>query len=207
MQISLSKDQSSQPGEILAHVEVSASNDPAEFVYSHSFRYKVASGKDGEIIVYTDTDAASKDVNGTVFPFDLEECNNLECHKMHCQKKHSHCEKKVKDCGDCKKEIRHCKKTDKYECPVIAGKSNRLLVADVFHTMPTQNTLHYFGTALFKALFSDSAELQKIKLTQQNGSIFLQLNDQDLDDIPWEYAKDGTTFLVHCHKFVRVLAH
>src|ERR1700685_120733 len=101
-------------GETLVNVEVSEADDPPNFIYSHSFKYKVLSGADkkgkiyGEIIVYTDKNAASNDVNGDAFSFDLEECRN-------------------KDCKD--------------GCPVIADKTNRLLVANVFHTKPKENAL------------------------------------------------------------------
>src|SRR5271156_4208699 len=104
MRISLLKDPSSKLSEILVHVEVSEIDDPPKFTYSHSFRYKVPLGDDGEIIIYKDEITASGDVDGTSYSFALEKCRNR----------------------DCKKEYPD-------GCPAIAGRANRLLVADVFH--------------------------------------------------------------------------
>src|SRR3954469_19843457 len=82
MQISLLKDPQSKAGEILVHVEVSASDDPPEFVYSHSFKYKIPSDtnkEDGKIIVFADKITASSDMHGKSYPFRLEKCHNKKC--------------------------------------------------------------------------------------------------------------------------------
>lgn len=185
----LQNNPSCQPGEILVHVEVSEIDDPPIFTYSHSFKYKIPSGKDekgeafGEIIVHANKDAASRDV-GDAYRFDLEKCYNKEC------------EGKPGGCSE------------------ILSETNRLPVTNVFHTEPTtQNTLHFFGVALFKAVFSGYAGqlLKKIMPEDSNGRIFLQLKDleghDDLDAIPWEYMKDGPRFLVHQRMFTRVHEH
>src|SRR4051812_16574424 len=178
MRVSLTKDPKSKSGDILVHVEVSVPDASPEFTYSHSFRYKVPKGNDGQVVVYADKIAALGEVDGKRYAFDLEKCLNKKC----------------KGNG----------------CLVILAEENRLLVADVFHTEPRSHTIGFFGTALFKALFSGKAgeRLKETKPMDLNGRIFLQLNDygehDDLDAIPWEYAKESTTFLVHERMFTRV---
>jgi hypothetical protein len=180
----LSKDPESRPSEILVHVDISASNDPPQFTYSHSFKYRVPSGigeivdkttASCDIVVYCGKTAAS----GDTYSFDLErKCRDEEC--------------KIKN---------------KNGCPIIISNTNRVLVADIFHTKPTENALHEFGTALFKALFSGYAGqlLYETEPTYPNGQIFLQLNKHDdLDAIPWEYAKNGPTFLAYQRQFSRL---
>lgn len=173
MRISLLKASSNDLGGILVHVQVSESDDPPRFFYSHSFRYLVPSGTGGEIVVY----AKKTNKKGTPYPFELE-----KCHKK-------------------------CKDEHNGSCPVIPGK-NRVLTTHIFDTKPKGETLRLFGAALFYALFSGRAGqlLQKTKEPHPNSRISLQLNNhQELEAIPWEYAKYRDTFLVYERVFSRVL--
>jgi CHAT domain len=175
MRVSLSKDPSSKPSETLVQVEVSEMDELP--TYSHSFKYKVPSG----------TDKKGKAFGEIIIYTDKTATSgdtNGDSYFFDLEECHN------KDCNNDK-------------CP----KPNRLLVADVFHTMPKGNALQEFGAALFKALFSGYVGqlLKKIKPTHPNGGIYLQLNDnEDLDAIPWEYANDRTTLLVHQRIFSRV---
>ena len=76
---------------------------------------------------------------------------------------------------------------------------------------PGTLTVHEFGTALFKALFSGAAGASLTKMNPDD-CILLEMDDDDLDAIPWEYSKDlkdsngskDSRFLVHLHKFARL---
>ena len=89
MRVRLKKDASSKSGNILAHVEVSESDDSTKWKYSHSFRFVVprrapldaegeieSTNPRGDIIVYSDKDAASGNKDGTskdgTYSFDRE---------------------------------------------------------------------------------------------------------------------------------------
>ena len=190
MRISLSKCPSDTLGGILTLVKVSETDDPPAWNNSHYFRFSVDSSG-GKVIVYSIRNVVTwfNQLTGKqigCFEFNPEKCRNKEGPKEG-PKKREPCNEKG--------------------CPFIATGKDRLLVTDVFHTNPTQNAVHEFGVALFKALFSGVAGelLKKIKPIHRDGRILLELNDDnDLDIIPWEYAKDRQTFLVHQRKFIRV---
>lgn len=183
MIVSLQEEVSRNLGEILVHVNISKTDD-GQFTfldYSHSFKYKLPSGKnkEGEFVVYTNKDDAYYDANGISKSFTLAKCRD----------------------EDCKNEYPG-------GCPVIPD-DDILHHVDIFHGKPEQEDLHRFGTALFDALFSGPAKelFQKTGtcLSHPDGWIFLQLNNHEaLHAIPWEYAKDDSEFLIHQRCFTRI---
>lgn len=97
--------------------------------------------------------------------------------------------------------------------PLQKYEKDRHTFIEIFsHAPPNTVTvpLRKYGKKLFEALFqkeSYSRELlQKISPPHRTGRILLELNDQDdLDNIPWEYAWAGKDYLVRQLMFTRVL--
>jgi CHAT domain len=155
-------------------VKVSETDDPPVWIDSHSFVYTVHSDG-GDIVIYT----AAGDLQERC-SFDPEKCRNKSTNK-----KHEPCNERG--------------------CPFIGGKPGRLLVADIFHTKPSSNSLYDFGTALFKCLFSGISGNILNNIERSSGRIFLELNgDDELEAIPWEYARNVSGYLVRQYKFARL---
>lgn len=95
--------------------------------------------------------------------------------------------------------------------PLEKCEKDRSITVEIFSKTPPNTVtmqLRKYGKKLFNALFPEDSKAreQLQKLFHPVGRIFLELNgDEDLDNIPWEYAWAGKEYLVRQIMFTRVL--